>query len=130
MEELKITSLNELKKIAEGEIVKLPGNLVVRLKRPSMLALAGSGRIPNSLLSTATEMFTKGKPKESPKPKELDDTLTNMYKLCQVMAEASLVEPTMSDLKSVGYELTDEQLIAIFNFTQGGVKALSNFREE
>lgn len=127
--ELRVTSLEELKAIAQGEVVELPGGLVVRLKRPSMLALASSGRIPNALLSTATEMFVSGKQSKA-KNESDDDTLKNMFKLCSVMAEAALAEPSMADLRSVGYELTDEQLIAIFNYTQRGVKGLATFRQE
>lgn len=129
MENLKVTTLDELKEIAVGEVVSLPGYgekpFNVRLKRPSLLSLASSGRIPNSLLSTATELFTKGNAEAS---KSNDNALGDMYKLCKVMAEAALVEPSYKELEEIGYELTDEQLLAIFNYTQQGIKSLRSFR--
>ena len=40
------------------------------------------------------------------------------------------VEPSWSELKNAGIELTDEQYMFIFNYTQEGVKALEPFRED
>lgn len=52
-----ITSLQNLKTYTKGQIVELPPfaegmPFVARLKRPSMLALVKSGKIPNELLVT------------------------------------------------------------------------------
>lgn len=127
-----VTSLFDLQKYAAGSIVKLPDfaekqPLVVRIKRPSLLSLAKSGQIPNSLLTTAAELFTKGG-----QGLDADDTnmLADMYNVCHVIAEASLVEPTLAEIESTGLELTDEQLMAIFNYSQAGVEALKPFRQE
>ena len=51
-----VTPMKKLTKIAQGVEVELPGFLsgetfTVRLRRPSLLALAKEGRIPNGLLS-------------------------------------------------------------------------------
>ena len=40
-----------------------------------------------------------------------------------------MVSPTFDELAAAGIELTDEQLIAIFQFTQMGAKALDRFRQ-
>lgn len=132
MNDKKITSLEDLKRMAEGDIVELPSTVdgvpfIVRLRRPSMLALAAANKIPNSLLSTATTLFEG---KKNTKEKADDDALSQMYGVCKVMAEAAFVEPTWAQLQEVGYELTDEQLLAVFNYTQAGVKALESFRKK
>ena len=127
---LEVTSFEELKKYSEGTIVKLPdfGNgqpFVARMRRPSMLALAKAGQIPNSLLVTANEMFNSGK-----KDTDDEDLMTNMFSVMEVICEAALIEPTYSQVKEAGLELSDDQILAIFNYTQVGVKALDNFREK
>ena len=63
--ENKVTSIEELKKVAFGEIVELPSFVqgvpfYARLKRPSMLAMTKSGRIPNDLLVEANKLFVNG----------------------------------------------------------------------
>lgn len=129
----KVTSIETLMQYTQGTVVPLTGfdgdpehPFVVRLKRPSMLALAKSGKIPNALLSTATDLFANG----SNAVDEDDDTMmSRMFDMCVLMAKASMVEPTYEQLEEIGLELTDEQFIEIFNFTQKGVKALSGFRK-
>ena len=48
--------------------------------------------------------------------------------MMEVFAEASLVNPSYSQIKEIGLSLTENQLIGILQFAQGGVKALENFR--
>jgi len=128
--QLKITTPDELKTFADGEIVELPPfisgqKLVVRMRRPSMMVLMKSGKIPNALLSTANSIFAENANKDS--------TLNNpeffkeMLEIMDIIAEASLLEPTFKDFKDAGLELTDEQYMAIFNYTQRGVRALEPF---
>ena len=45
------------------------------------------------------------------------------------IAKASMVAPTYEELEAHGVELTDEQLVAIFRFSQLGVKSLERFRQ-
>lgn len=128
----KVTSIETLRQYTQGTVVPLTGfdgdpdnPFVARLKRPSMLALAKSGKIPNALLSTASDLFANG----SGAVDEDDTTMmSRMFDMCVLMAKASMVEPTYEQLEEIGLQLTDEQLIEIFNFTQKGVKALSGFR--
>lgn len=124
-----ITSITQLSEYAKGQIVRLPDfapdqPFVARLKRPSMLVLAKSGKIPNSLLETASSLFD-GK---SNMANNSNNTMGDMYRVLEIIAEASLVSPTMAEIKSAGIELTDEQLIAIFNYSQQGVEGLKSFR--
>lgn len=128
-EENKVTSIYDLQRYAKGQIVRLPDfaegqPFVARMRRPSLLIMAKSGKIPNRLLSTATNLFNGGNDKNA----NTDSLLSDTYDVCEAIAEAALVEPTLSDIKNSGIELSDNQLIAIFNYAQRGIEALDNFR--
>lgn len=121
--ELKVTSLEDLKQMAEGEIISLPGfkegmPFNARVKRVSLLNLIRKNVIPNQLLSAAEELFYG---KQSSKGVDMKE-LTNVM---LIMAENALVEPSIKDLNEVGLELTDEQIVALFNYTQEGAKSLT-----
>lgn len=131
MEE-KVTSLEDLSLYAKGTLLHLPDfapdqPLVAYVRRPSLLALAASGKIPNTLLGMANSLFKKGGGAiEDAKP----ETLQQATKVFQILAGAALVSPTYAEIKEAGLELTDDQLVVIFNFTQKGVKALEPFRKK
>ena len=59
-----------------------------------------------------------------------DEMLEKTYDILTLICEASLVEPKMEDFKKAGIELSDNQMIAIFNYTQQGIGALESFRSE
>lgn len=131
-EELKVTSLTELSNQAKGALVKLPpfaegGEFVARLRRPSMLSLVRAQKIPNALLTSANKMFTSG-------PGSLDTAdekmMENIFTVMDVICEASFVEPTYSEIKEAGIELTDDQIMFVFGYTQNGVRQLESFRTE
>ena len=122
-----VTSLSDLQVYAQGQIVELPGffseePFVARLRRPSLLALTKSGKIPNALLSAANELFTGKQDKSDP----VD--LSEIMGVLEVICESALLEPTYKDVVDAGLTLTDEQYTAIFNFSQRGIKALEPFR--
>ena len=128
--ELTVTSIHDLQNYGKGQIVKLPDfsegqPFIARVKRPSMLVLAKSGKIPNSLLNAASQLFAKG---GGGLDADDENMLKDMYDLCHLMAEATLVEPTVKDIEDAGLTLTDEQMMAIFNYSQEGSKALESFR--
>lgn len=123
-----VTDISKLKKISDSKIVELPEfgdgtKFIARLRRPSMLKLCKSGKIPNSLLNQATALFT-----DSNASKKV--SITEIYDICEVICESAFVNPTYEEIKESGIELTDEQIMAVFQYTQGGVKALENFRNE
>lgn len=130
MAEMKVTSIEQLIKYSEGQIVELPPfaegqRFVARIKRPSMMGLIKSGKIPNSLLKTANSLFLKGGVSSEGDDKVLD----NLFDVLDVLCEATFVEPKYSDLKEAGISLTDDQYMFIFNYTQEGVKSLEKFRK-
>lgn len=128
---LKVTNINDLKKIAEGEVVELPGfsgaPFVARLKQASLVKLVSSGRIPNKLLGIATALFNSDTDKLN-KELEKKEGIQGLHEIMSAMAEACLVEPTMKDIEDAGLELSDIQLSAIFNYSQAGISGLETFR--
>ena len=123
-----VVDFNKLVKISDSRVVELPEfgdgtKFIARLRRPSMLKLCKSGKIPNSLLSQATSLFTDDKPSKKV-------GITEIYDICEIICEAAFVVPTYNEIKESGVELTDEQIMAVFQYAQGGVKALENFRNE
>ena len=132
MENIKVTSIDRLKLMSGGEIVKLPPfvqgqDFYATLRRPSMLKLVQSGQIPNSLLRTANMLFSGGVNEELDRD---DEFMKDLFDLIDVLAGAVFVEPSWSELKQAEIELTDEQYMFIFNYTQEGVKQLEPFRED
>lgn len=132
MENIKVTSIDQLKVMSGGEIVKLPPfiqgqDFYAKLRRPSMLKLVQSGQIPNSLLRTANMLFSGGVNEELDRD---DEFMKDLFDLIDVLAGAVFVEPSWSELKQAEIELTDEQYMFIFNYTQEGVKQLEPFRED
>lgn len=128
------TSINEIAEYKKGTIVELPpfGDgqpFIARMSRPSMLSLVKKGKIPNTLINKATSLFAKGVNALGGSGKESID-VNELFDVIEAIADSALIEPTLSDIRSVGMELTDDQLMAIFAYTQKGVKALEQFRTE
>lgn len=127
---LNVTNIIDLKRYAAGQVVELPPfadgmPFVAQLRRPSMLFLAKTGQIPNTLLSKAGQLFNGGGA-----GLDADDAnmLSDVYDIAMVIVNAALVSPTLDEIHEAGLELADDQIMAIFNYTQGGIKALESFR--
>lgn len=126
-----VTSLEQLKQYANGNIVRLPDfaegqPFIAKLKRPSILGMAKQGKIPNSLLVKTNELFVQSGSLDT----EENSMMKEIYDVIDLIASETFVEPTYDEIKSTGIELTDEQMMFIFNYSQQGVKALESFRTE
>ena len=124
------TSIADLTKYTSGTVVELPEfgpgqPFYARLRRPSMLALVRSGKIPNSLLNAANEMFQNGM---SGFDADDNNAMNDLFSVLDVICEASFVEPSYQQLKEANVTLTDEQYMFVFAYSQQGVKALESFR--
>ena len=127
-DESNITTIADIKNYTAGSIVKLPGfddehPFIAKLKRPSLLLMVKTGKIPNSLINQATQLFQRGAGSLGK-----DNTISDMYDIMETVCEAALIKPTYKEIKDAGLNLTDEQMMAIFSYTQQGVKALEQFR--
>lgn len=128
LEESQITTISDIQKYSQGTIVKLPAfdgdnPFIAKLRRPSLLVMVKTGKIPNSLINQATQLFQRGASSLGK-----DNTISDMYDIMETVCEAALVKPTYKEIKDAGLSLTDEQMMAIFSYTQQGVKALEQFR--
>jgi hypothetical protein len=127
---LQLTSMEQLVSYKTGNLVELPPfadgqPFVARLRRPSLLALCKRGKIPNSLLGKAQEMFDG-------KIVDRDDngeSMKQIFEIMDVLCEATFVEPTYKQLVDNGIELSDDQYMFVFSYSQTGVSALDNFRK-
>lgn len=127
---MNVTSITDLTAYAKGQIVRFPDfaegqPFVARVRRPSMLVLAKTGKIPNALMHSAGKLFSDG---GSGLDSDDEKMLSNLFDVTEVICKAALIEPTYDEIKNAGLELSDDQLMAIFNYTQTGVKALESFR--
>lgn len=125
-----VTPISKLKEYHQGKVIQLPSysedqEVYVKVRRPSLLKMAEDGIIPNSLLKSAADLFTKGNAIDPDDPA----TLSQMYELVRIMAKACLVEPTWEELQEEGIVLTDDQISYIFAYSQSGVESLKNFRK-
>lgn len=132
--ENKVTSIEELKKVAFGEVVELPSFVqgvpfYARLKRPSMLAMTKSGRIPNELLVEANKLFVNGTASVATQNQLDSDMMKSLFDVLDIICEDSFVEPSYNELKANGIKLTDEQQLFVFAYVQRGVDALKSFRK-
>lgn len=131
--ELKVTSIEELLKMgACGELVELPpfaenSKFVAKLRKPSLLGIVKSGKVPNELLVEANKLFANGAQgltRDTLNP----EMMNNMCDLLDIVCEEAFVEPKFEELKNAGIELTDSQRLAVFSYTQSGVESLKSFR--
>lgn len=126
------TTVDELRKYASGSVLRLPDfadgqPLYVRIRRPSMLDMIASGKIPNPLASIAANLFAKGgRAVNAQDPSQVKDLVDIFHIFCEV----SFVDPTYQQIKEAGLELNDEQLVFVSNYIQGGTKALEHFRRK
>lgn len=104
-----------------------PGDIIqIKIKSMSLMGLVSSGKIPNTLLSGAGDLFKDAdmlnNPNNVSKVAELNQNeIAEMAKIMDVVCKECMVEPKYVD---VGEYLTDEQKMAIFESIQGGINQI------
>lgn len=127
-----VTTIEELKSYQRGQLVVLPPfaegqPFIARLRRPSLMVLIKSGKIPNQLIAMATKMFANG---GGAIDSDDADSIVELLDVVDVLAEAAFVQPTYKQLQEAGIQLTDDQYMALFSYTQNGVEGLKSFRKQ
>lgn len=130
--ENKVTPISDIMKVSNGSIVELPPfvegtRFFAKIKRPSLLKMVKMGKIPNALMFRANELFVQNTGSFDPSD---DDMMAEIFDILEIMCEESFVEPKYKELLDNGIELTDDQKMFIFNYSQQGVRALESFRTE
>lgn len=120
---LEVTTLADLKKIREGDLVELPPftdgtPFVAKLRRPSLIHMAKLGQIPNPLLPALDDLLDVGR--ETGKSGFME-----RLDLLMVVAKASMEEPVFEDVEPY---IDPLQLLALWAYVTSGVEALVPFR--
>lgn len=118
-----ILSIEQLKNMATT-VIEIPdfegtGTIKARVQKPRLMAMASQGKIPNHLLGIVNTMMF-GNKKEK---KEVN--ITDVAKTYELYCRACLVEPGYEEIKDI---ITDDQMIAIFDWAMGDAKKLETFR--
>lgn len=127
-----ITSVEKFKASSIRE-VEIPGGLAdetftIAIKPASMMSLIASGKIPNSLMTSAKGLFnskqmnTVEDAEKFIEEEGLDfDSIKMMSQLIDAVCDAVMYNPKFEEVKEY---LTDEQKQAIFDYSQVGTNAL------
>ncbi len=118
-----VISIEELRKQATT-VIEIPnfdnsGTIKVRVQKPRLMAMASQGKIPNHLLGIVNTMMFPSKKEK----KELD--IEEIAKTYELYCRACLVEPGYEEIKDI---ITDDQMIAIFDWAMGDMKKVETFR--
>lgn len=123
----KVLSADEFKARATV-VIEIPdfdgkGTISIRVRRPQIMRLITSGKLPNPLLPTATRLLRNEKLSNA----NDDDLVAEAIKGIEIYCRACMVEPSFEQVEAY---LTDEQMLAIFNWAISGAQELASFRTE
>lgn len=133
-----VATIEELKKIGEGEIIELPPfdngkTIKVRIRKPDITMMIFKGKIPNPLMKMAMKIAgekvddNKKDDKEDKKEPDIEEA-QRYFQLLELVAKNCLLSPTYDEIEEYAGGLSLQQLVAIFNYAQLEVNDLSSFR--
>lgn len=130
---LVVTSFEQLQTYAMGQVVELPSfaegmPFVARITRPSMIQMIRDGKFSNNLLVSANELFVNSEAVANAVTDK--EKMNEFYDVLFSIVKESLLQPTYDEVKNAGLNLTDQQVMFIFNYVQHGVDSLASFRQE
>lgn len=130
---LTVTSFEQLQTYAMGQVVELPPfaegmPFVARITRPSMIQMIRDGKFSNNLLVSANELFVNSEAVANAVADK--EKMNEFYDVLFSIVKESLLQPTYDEVKNAGLNLTDQQVMFIFNYVQHGVDSLTSFRQE
>lgn len=97
--------------------------VTVRVKRPNFYHLLARGAVPNPLIPVVQKLFVHGFDAH-----DVAAADGEFARALLTVAEETLAEPTMDQLREAGIELTDDQLLEIMIYATSGARALAAFR--
>lgn len=129
-----VTNIENLKNVQMSREVELPPFMdgtpfTARIKSTSLINMVNKGRIPNPLIKVVLGMID-GENEEKDKKKDINETIedkVNSFNLMFAIAKEALVEPTFEDIEKCGIELTDDQILAIFEHSMSSLNSASKF---
>ena len=102
---------------------------VARLKRPDLIDVVTT-EFPNELLGVAYKLFNEEQEQENKNPDKVFKASAERKKALEIIAKATLVEPSFEEIEKAGMKLTFVQLLEIYEYVNRGVENLKFFREE
>ena len=134
MENNKVTTFEELTKYSSGVVMELTPfsesqPFVARLKRPDLIDVVTT-EFPNELLGVAYKLFNEEQEQENKNPDKVFKASAERKKALEIIAKATLVEPSFEEIEKAGMKLTFVQLLEIYEYVNRGVENLKFFREE
>lgn len=116
-----VSNINDFKNASRKELT-LSGGLTIMVQKPSLLAIARKGKIPNALMAEVSAMFGETAKNQKATENLVNDNFSDLVELVEAMCEAAVVEPKYADIKDY---LSDEQKFEIFSFTQADVNEVA-----
>lgn len=112
-------------------IIEIPGfdpgeTFEIKVRKLSLVGLISSGKIPNTLMKVVKDAFAGIKSSANGEQDEsaVMDKAGEIGKLLSIVCKEAMVEPAFDDVKDV---MNDAQMLAVFQFTQGGVEDVKPF---
>lgn len=114
-------------------VIEIPGfnkgeTFEIKVKKLSLVGLMSTGKIPNSLMSTVKEAFAGIKSAAKKEGEDNDfgifDKAGDIGRLMDIVCGEAMLEPAYDEIRDV---MNDEQKLAVFQFTQGGVETVKSF---
>ena len=111
-------------------IISIPGfdpgeTFEIKVRKLSLVGLISSGKIPNSLMKVVKDAFAGIKSSADDEDESaVMDKAGEIGKLMNIVCKEAMLEPTFDDVKDV---MNDAQMLAVFQFTQGGVEEVKPF---
>jgi len=107
------------------QTIEIPGyspdeTVKVQVQKPRLMTMMMQGKIPNPLMGIATRMVSGGTAKGEVATKDV-------LQFYELYCLACLVSPTYEEFKDI---MTDEQMLAIFNWAMGDAQKMSSFRPD
>lgn len=99
-------------------------DIAIKVKRPQLMSMMTQGKIPNQLLSIASQATLGGlkysSEDETERAKELAEWVSFYCTIC-------MVEPSYEEVKNT---ITDDQALAIYAWATAPIGVLRSFRDE
>ena len=112
-------------------VIEIPGfdpneTFEIKVRKLSLVGLMSSGKIPNSLMKVVKDAFAGIKSSADGEADEsaIMDKAGEIGKLLNIVCKEAMLEPAFDDVKDV---MNDAQMLAVFQFTQGGVEEVKPF---
>ena len=120
----RVLSIEELRAKSAQEL-EIPGfavgeTIIIKVRKSRIMTLMAQGKIPNPLMGTVQKLM-KGQGSTK------DADITEMAKVYDLYCRACMAEPTYDEMADF---ITDEQMLAIFNWAIRGAAEVEPFRTD